>query len=51
MSDKKKRMRRLAAGVGIGAGVCAALFTLVLMSLGGLKGGGAQCIDAGDTQS
>lgn len=40
MSDKKKRMRRLAAGVGVGAGVCAALFTLVLMSVGGLSAGG-----------
>jgi len=39
VSDKKKRMRRLAAGVGVGAGVCAALFTLALMSLGGLTGG------------
>ena len=39
MSDKKKRMRRLTAGVGVAAGVCAALFVLVLMSLGGLAGG------------
>ncbi len=32
-------MRRVAAGVGVSAGICAALLTLVLMSLGGLTGG------------
>ena len=35
MSDKKKRMRRLGAGIGVGAAVTAALLTLGLLSFAG----------------
>ncbi|MDX2235722.1 MAG: OmpA family protein [Hyphomonadaceae bacterium] len=40
MSDKsRRRLRRLGAGVGVGAGVCGALLALGLMSVGGMRGG------------